>query len=86
MSAQMATGLPLHRITRHMLGLFHAQPGGRIWRQILSSEANKPGAGLEVVQKALAAVEFHCTQISTKMSDAGITRASLSVAGYPAAS
>jgi tRNA-dihydrouridine synthase A len=57
MSQQIAAGLPLHRITRHMLGLFHAQPGGRLWRQVLSSDANKPGAGLEVVQKALAAVE-----------------------------
>jgi tRNA-dihydrouridine synthase A len=59
MSEMMSKGLPLHRITRHMLGLYHAQPGGRVWRQILSSEANKPGAGLEVVHKALAAVEHH---------------------------
>jgi tRNA-dihydrouridine synthase A len=59
MTKHISAGLPLHRITRHMLGLYHAQPGGRVWRQILSSEANKPGAGLEVVNKALAAVEHH---------------------------
>lgn len=82
MSAQMAMGLPLHRITRHMLGLYHAQPGGRVWRQILSSEANRPGAGLEVVHKALAAVEHHAAQNSLKMSDAAVTPAPLSVAGY----
>jgi tRNA-dihydrouridine synthase A len=58
----LAAGLPLHRITRHMLGLFHAQPGGRVWRQILSTEANVPGAGLEVLQKALAATEHHKLQ------------------------
>jgi tRNA-dihydrouridine synthase A len=49
-------GQTLHRMTRHMLGLFHAQPGGRIWRQILSSEACKPGANLDVLKQALAAV------------------------------
>ncbi len=51
------SGLPLHRITRHMLGLYHGQPGGRIWRQILSTEGCKPGAGMQVLQKALLAVE-----------------------------
>jgi tRNA-dihydrouridine synthase A len=50
-------GLPLHRVTRHMLGLYHGQPGGRIWRQILSTEGCKAGAGPAVLQKALAAVE-----------------------------
>ena len=35
---------------------FHAMPGGRIWRRVLTVEGNKPGAGLEVVDAALAAV------------------------------
>ncbi len=60
--ACISRGIPLHRITRHMLGLFHAQPGGRIWRQILSMEANKPGANLDVLHRALAAVELHAQQ------------------------
>ena len=50
-------GLYLHRITRHMLGLFHAQPGGRMWRQVLSTEGCKIGAGVEVVMQALEVVE-----------------------------
>jgi tRNA-dihydrouridine synthase A len=49
-------GLPLHRITRHMLGLFHAQPGGRMWRQILSTQGCKPDAGVSVLTTALQAV------------------------------
>jgi tRNA-dihydrouridine synthase A len=53
----LSQGLPLHRITRHMLGLFHAQPGGRIWRQILSTEGCKPNAGWTVVARALDAVD-----------------------------
>ena len=59
---QLEAGMPLHRITRHMLGLFHAQPGGRIWRQILSTEGCKSGAGIEVLQKALAMVEHHAAE------------------------
>jgi tRNA-dihydrouridine synthase A len=39
------------------LGLFHAQPGGRAWRQVLSGEGCKPGAGLDVVREALDAVD-----------------------------
>jgi tRNA-dihydrouridine synthase A len=51
-------GLPLHRITRHMLGLYHAQPGGRLWRQHLSTESCKRGAGIEVLKNALEVVEM----------------------------
>ncbi|MBL4811453.1 MAG: tRNA dihydrouridine(20/20a) synthase DusA [Rhodobacteraceae bacterium] len=49
-------GARLHQITRHMLGLFSGLPGARSWRRILSEEAGRPGAGTDVVQKALAAV------------------------------
>ncbi len=54
---QVASGLFLHRITRHMLGLYHAQPGGRMWRQIISTEACKPGADSKVIMRALEVVE-----------------------------
>ena len=49
-----AEGVPLHRITRHMLGLFAGQPGGRAWRRALGGECHRPGAGAEVVEEALA--------------------------------
>ncbi|WP_419247666.1 tRNA dihydrouridine(20/20a) synthase DusA [Roseibium aggregatum] len=53
---QLGKGVKLARMTRHMLGLFHGRPGARTWRRILTVEAIKPGAGLEVVERALAAV------------------------------
>jgi tRNA-dihydrouridine synthase A len=56
-SQQLAEGVWLQNISRHMLGLFHGVPGGRLWRRVLSEEAPKPGAGLEVLDKALAAVQ-----------------------------
>ena len=52
MAAQLAQGVWLQNITRHMLGLFHGMPGGRLWRRVLSEEASRPGAGLEVLDKA----------------------------------
>ncbi len=61
---QVAGGLPLHRITRHMLGLYHAQPGGRTWRQILSQQAVRPGAGMEVLLRALDAVEAQAARVA----------------------
>jgi tRNA-dihydrouridine synthase A len=53
---ELARGTHLAAMTRHMLGLFHGAPGARSWRRILTVEAVRPGAGLEVVDAALAAV------------------------------
>jgi len=53
---QLRQGVWLQHITRHMLGLFHGVPGGRHWRRILSEQGPRPGAGLEVVERALAEV------------------------------
>jgi tRNA-dihydrouridine synthase A len=55
-AAEVARGTPLSNITRHMLGLFHGSPGARRWRQILTVGARRPGAGVAVVEEALAAV------------------------------
>ncbi|KAF1711984.1 tRNA dihydrouridine(20/20a) synthase DusA [Pseudoxanthomonas kalamensis DSM 18571] len=53
--AQLQAGVALKHITRHLLGLFHGQPGGRRFRQILSEGAHRPGAGWELLEQALAA-------------------------------
>ena len=54
---EVAAGVPLHRILRHMTGLFHGVPGGRAWRRYLAQNAHKPGAGPEVLLAALAFTE-----------------------------
>ena len=56
MAARLAEGVHLAAMTRHMLGLMHGRPGARAFRRILTVEAVKPGAGLEVVDRAVAAV------------------------------
>ena len=52
----LAAGGRLHQITRHMLGLFQGRPGARGYRRVLSESA-RPGAGLEVLDAALAQVQ-----------------------------
>ena len=54
---QLASGIPLIRMTRHMLGLFHGQFGARAWRRHLSQNAHLPGAGIDVVHAALGLTE-----------------------------
>ncbi|WP_289851929.1 tRNA dihydrouridine(20/20a) synthase DusA [Rhizobium sp. SSA_523] len=54
----IASGGRLHHVTRHMVGLFQGFAGARRFRQILSSEATKPGAGPELIATAFAAVDL----------------------------
>jgi tRNA-dihydrouridine synthase A len=53
---ELANGVRLHSITRHVLGLFRAVQGARAFRRHLSTEAVKPGAGSTVMADALAMV------------------------------
>ena len=52
--SELANGMRLQGISRHILGLFHGAPGGRQWRRHISENAFKTGAGIEVLQAAAA--------------------------------
>jgi tRNA-dihydrouridine synthase A len=54
---QLERGVALHRMTRHILGLYHGQPGARAFRRHLSEEATRPDAGISVLQAALERVQ-----------------------------
>jgi len=54
---QLARGVPLRAIARHVLGLYHGRSGGRRFRQILSDAAKLRNAGPELFLVALAVVE-----------------------------
>ena len=54
---QLAQGVFLKHMTRHMLGLFKGMPGAKQWRRYLSEHAVKVGAGSEVVIEALNQVK-----------------------------
>jgi tRNA-dihydrouridine synthase A len=50
-----AAGVPLGRVTRPMLGLFHGTPGARAWRRSLT-EGAAHGGGPDVIRGAFASV------------------------------
>jgi tRNA-dihydrouridine synthase A len=52
---QLGQGAALKHITRHVLGLFHGQPGGRAFRQVLSEGAHRDGADWSLVERAIDA-------------------------------
>jgi tRNA-dihydrouridine synthase A len=55
---ECATGTRLHHVSRHLLGLYHGQPGARTWRRSLTLGAARPNAGPEVLLQALDQVEW----------------------------
>jgi tRNA-dihydrouridine synthase A len=55
-AARCAEGAPLRQVTRHMLGLYRGQRGGRAWRRFLTERAAAPGAGPGILRESLALV------------------------------
>jgi tRNA-dihydrouridine synthase A len=53
---EVASGVRLNSIVRHMLGLFTGIPGARAFRRHLATVAVRPGAGAEVLREALSLV------------------------------
>lgn len=49
-------GTPVKSITRHILGLYHEQRGGKAWRRALSTLPYEDGADHMVILKALESV------------------------------
>jgi len=61
---QVAEGVPLHAITRHMLGLYHGQRGARLWRRHLGEEARNRHDGGGLIREVAAACEEMTTGIA----------------------
>jgi len=54
---RLREGVPLHAMTRPMLGLFNGRPGARQFRRRLSENATRPGADVQTLRAALAQME-----------------------------
>jgi tRNA-dihydrouridine synthase A len=54
---QIAEGVPLSAITRHILGLYRGRPGARAWRQTVCANSRAPGAGATTLRAAVALIE-----------------------------
>ena len=53
---QLSEGMPLSRVIRHIIGLYHGQPNARQWRRYLSENAFKKGSDIRVLQDAASLV------------------------------
>ena len=60
----VAEGVPLHAITRHMLGLYHGQRGARLWRRHLGEEARNRKDGGSLIREVAAACEDMATGLA----------------------
>ena len=54
--SQMAEGVPLMRIARHMMGLVGGMPGARKWRRYLSQNAHREDASPDMLLHAFDAM------------------------------
>ncbi len=53
---QLARGIHLHAMSRHILGLFTGLPGARAFRRHISENAPRKDAGIAVIRDAMALV------------------------------
>lgn len=57
MESQMAQGVYLKHMSRHILGLFQGVAGAKAWRRLLSEEAHKPTSTIELIHRAADLVD-----------------------------
>jgi tRNA-dihydrouridine synthase A len=62
---ELARGVRLHAITRHVLGLFRGVAGARAFRRHLATEAVKPAADAATFRAALALLESARASLQT---------------------
>ncbi|MDE2234547.1 MAG: tRNA dihydrouridine(20/20a) synthase DusA [Gammaproteobacteria bacterium] len=55
--SQLRAGVPLARMSRHVLGIFKGCPGARRWRRILSETCTLPEATIQSLDAALSVVQ-----------------------------
>jgi len=55
--AQLRRGMPLSKLLRHIMGLYFAQPNGRLWRRHLSEHGYCNGADCQVIRDAAQLVK-----------------------------
>ncbi|MEJ8568954.1 tRNA dihydrouridine(20/20a) synthase DusA [Elongatibacter sediminis] len=54
---QVLSGVPVKCVSRHLLGLFHGQPGARAWRRYIAEHAHLPEADSKLLERARDAMD-----------------------------
>lgn len=55
--AHIAQGGKLNHVVRHLLGLYHQQPGAKKWRRFLSENGHREGADNNLLKTAMTLVD-----------------------------
>lgn len=66
---QIASGVRVQAIVRHILGLFHACPGARTWRRALSESMPAAGADVQIISQALDAMKASSEALSPALPE-----------------
>ena len=53
----IANGTPLKHMARHTFGLFHGQPGARLYRRYLSENMHETDANTRVLKEAASLID-----------------------------
>jgi len=61
---QLGHRVPLHALTKPMLGLFNGRPGARLFRRHLAENGTGRGAGIDVLHQALAHVHARAEPVA----------------------
>ena len=54
---QLASGVSLHHLSRHLLGLFQGIKGSRKFRRFISENVHKPTADIDILYRAIECVD-----------------------------
>ncbi|KRG69689.1 tRNA dihydrouridine(20/20a) synthase DusA [Pseudoxanthomonas dokdonensis] len=68
--SQLDKGVALKHMARHVLGLFHGQPGGRMFRQILSAGAHRADADWRLIEQAIEATDLAAQRLHSESARA----------------
>lgn len=60
---EIANGTPLKHMARHSFGLFHGQPGARLYRRYLSEQMHQTDAGIQILKEAASLLEDYKTTV-----------------------
>jgi len=64
-SRQVAAGVPVKNISRHVLGLFQGLPGAKRWRRFISENAHRDNTDDQLLLKAMDHMRAQlCTQVT----------------------
>ena len=64
-SRQVATGVPVKNISRHVLGLFQGLPGAKRWRRYISENAHRDDTNDRLLLQAMDHMRAQlCTEVT----------------------